>query len=499
MKNAKSIKYLFGVVLTALMVTILPSCEEEEATPPSYNPVAGFTYEVNEENVQEVSFTNTSVYATSYSWDFGDGATSVEENPTHVYDETGIHTVTLTATNDAGKSSEASRDVELTEVNVKLLFLAGEESKKWIIQREEVALGIYSPEGGIWWEFGGDDLAGRPCILDDEITFHNDGNVVADTKNTIWLDTEDNGGWNDDLGEGCHDEDEAGLWTAADGADVSDFANGGDYTFDLNTDTDVLTVSGSGFYIGLASKTNNGDNSKPIASKTYQITKMVDGDGVDSLELTLEIANNGGKWIFYLVSYDDFSMAPDVPMPPQAKPIESNDIYDDFSGEAGSSNIEWYLNEVTGLTHGVANPDGVETFLCGMYEKGTSATENIQTTLDYRIDFSTRNQFSIKAYFPSTNDYTTVDENPEDWATVSTLQKTIVLRFYDSTSGSPWESQAQIVYTVDDADLDSWVDISYDFSDIAESTIYDKVIIQIGGEGHHMPGTFYIANFQLDE
>jgi PKD repeat protein len=499
MEKAKSIKYLFGVVFTALMVTLLPSCEEEETSPPDYNPVAGFTYEVNEVNVKEVSFTNKSVYATSYSWDFGDGATSTEENPTHVYEETDTYAVVLTATNDSGKSSEASKDVELTEVNVKLLFLAGEVSKKWIVQREGIALGIYSPEGGAWWEFQGAELAKRPCSLDDEITFHNDGNVVSDTKNTIWLDTEANGGWNDNLGEGCHDEDEAGLWTAAAGADVSDFANGGDYTFALNTDTDVLTVSGSGFYIGLASKTNDGDNPKPISTKVYKITKMIDGDGVDSMQLELTIANNGGKWLFNLVSYDDFNMAPDVPMPPQAKPLESNDLFDDFTGVEGSSNFEWVIDEVTGLTHGVANPDDVEIFTCGMYEKGTGATENIQVTLDYRMDLSTRNQFSLKAYFPSTNDYTTVDPNPEGWATVSTLQKTIVLRFYDSTSGAPWESQAQIVYTVDDADLDSWVDISYDFSDIAASTIYDKVIIQAGGEGHHMPGTFYIANFQLDQ
>ena len=57
MKKAKSIKYLFGAVFAALMVTLLSSCEEDEVTTPDYNPVAGFTYEVNEENVKEVTFT----------------------------------------------------------------------------------------------------------------------------------------------------------------------------------------------------------------------------------------------------------------------------------------------------------------------------------------------------------------------------------------------------------------------------------------------------------
>lgn len=47
-------------------------------------------------------FTNTSTNGTSYLWDFGDGNSSTEMNPTHVYSSAATYSVTLTVTNDCG-------------------------------------------------------------------------------------------------------------------------------------------------------------------------------------------------------------------------------------------------------------------------------------------------------------------------------------------------------------------------------------------------------------
>ncbi len=58
-----------------------------------------------------VQFTNTSTGATTWNWNFGDGATSNTANPVHTYGATGTYTVVLTVTNTppAGPNGEISR------------------------------------------------------------------------------------------------------------------------------------------------------------------------------------------------------------------------------------------------------------------------------------------------------------------------------------------------------------------------------------------------------
>jgi PKD repeat protein len=46
----------------------------------------------------------------SYEWDFGDGATSTEDNPSHAYDKDGEYTVSLKITDDRGNTASYQRD-----------------------------------------------------------------------------------------------------------------------------------------------------------------------------------------------------------------------------------------------------------------------------------------------------------------------------------------------------------------------------------------------------
>ena len=52
------------------------------------------------------TFINTSQNATTFSWDFGDGNTSNQENPVHTYAEAGIYTVVLTVQNECATATK---------------------------------------------------------------------------------------------------------------------------------------------------------------------------------------------------------------------------------------------------------------------------------------------------------------------------------------------------------------------------------------------------------
>ncbi len=81
----------------------------EGAVPPS----VGFSTLQSDLNFLEYVFTNSSTGAVSYEWDFGDGNTSTEESPTHIYAEANIYTVSLKATNESGLSSTLEQTIEI--------------------------------------------------------------------------------------------------------------------------------------------------------------------------------------------------------------------------------------------------------------------------------------------------------------------------------------------------------------------------------------------------
>lgn len=60
-----------------------------------YDPKAAFSCSLS--GVNQISFTNNSLNASTYAWDFGDGGLATTANPVHTYTTTGVYTVRLIA------------------------------------------------------------------------------------------------------------------------------------------------------------------------------------------------------------------------------------------------------------------------------------------------------------------------------------------------------------------------------------------------------------------
>jgi hypothetical protein len=91
-------------LILLVLPLILTSCRIE--------PVAGFfTSEVNVEVGDEVYFTNNSLDARYFEWDFGDGTSSTDVNPIHVYLASGTYTVTLSAISKRNHIDRAYQDI----------------------------------------------------------------------------------------------------------------------------------------------------------------------------------------------------------------------------------------------------------------------------------------------------------------------------------------------------------------------------------------------------
>lgn len=79
-------------------------------------PTASFTVDVDSGSPPlTVHFTDTSIHTpTSWSWDFGDGATSTSQNPSHTYSTPGSYDVVLTATNAGGSDDSPVHSISVS-------------------------------------------------------------------------------------------------------------------------------------------------------------------------------------------------------------------------------------------------------------------------------------------------------------------------------------------------------------------------------------------------
>lgn len=115
----RSTKYfLYAGLILLLAALVVPGVAASSSSQPGYitvglAPVAQFDAHYAFTTLPtKVSFVDNSLGSTpmTYEWNFGDGTSSTEQNPSHMYTQRGTYTVTLTVKNAYGTSTAVKRD-----------------------------------------------------------------------------------------------------------------------------------------------------------------------------------------------------------------------------------------------------------------------------------------------------------------------------------------------------------------------------------------------------
>ncbi|PKP08892.1 MAG: hypothetical protein CVU09_13685 [Bacteroidetes bacterium HGW-Bacteroidetes-4] len=484
---------LMGVVS---LVTLYSCDKDSEET--VKDPIASFQFAVSTSNYLEVTFTNYSQNATSYSWNFGDQQTSTDESPVHVYDAAGDYDVVLTATNSAGKSATYTQSITITDPNVALTILTGGSSKVWKLYREGSSMGI-GPDAagaGSWWSLANDGK--RPCLYKQTFTFNHDGTFVFDDKGMIW--GEGDVFKTTAFNEICFPAEAANM-VNFDGVDVSAWL-GGTHNFDYNPTLGTITVTGEGAYLGITKCGTSDYVSVPQNSITYDID-VEEFTGYDLMTVSVTYPDPiGHYWHFVYVSYSDASLEPDVveesaPFGEDLPDITPTELSHTFASKDGGVLLDT-IPSASKIEYGVADPAGGAT-LVGKFIRTTESYQELQfqtypTKSD--INFANLTTVSLDVYIPSDNDYS------------STLTKAVIIGVADKSATEQWwTDNREWVNDGTAIATDTWVTLTYNLdAPTAGGGTYtpfdrndlDMIYINIGGGGHSVPGTFYIKNLKFE-
>lgn len=183
------VNLVLGILFSASFVLV--SCSSNDDEGDRVIPLsADIFHSVNGKKVAFQGLTNS---ATNWSWDFGDGSTSTEQNPVHVYTDGGYYDAILTAT---GAGGTITKDVKLAlDITPYVLLTGGataDNGKTWKISNGSSANDYFANADASLSAFAGapnplpagifGSALGMGEIYDDEFTFYFDGDYKHDVK-----------------------------------------------------------------------------------------------------------------------------------------------------------------------------------------------------------------------------------------------------------------------------------------------------------------------------
>ena len=483
----KKTKFYFwmrvSLLLAAFSILTMSSCGKDDPEPEK--PIASFQFAVRETNFLEISFTNFSQKATSYSWNFGDGNTSTEVNPVHTYATVGNYTVVLTASNAGGESATFSDAIEVKDPNEALTLLAGLTSKTWKLYRVGTSMGV-GPDlenPRIWWAL--ENTGARPCVYYHEFTFTRDGDYIFDDKGSFWG---EGGIWPEGLEGTCFEAIPSNM-VGKDGDDLSTWLSG-THAYEYNPSTSMVTLTGLGAWIGLIKAGTTSEVTVPQTSVEFKAT-IEEHDGFDLMTVLFQY--DGFVWEFSYASYSNPALEPEVvtvapPWGEDLPDITPTELYHTFVS-ADSYALIGAVGGTSVITVGEDDPAGGATKVGKFVRVGGQQWQEAQfrSTPDlYDIQFDNFSKAKIDIYVPAGTDF-------------SELVRQFVFGFADmSQTQEWWGSPVQFVVAGDDFVVGEWTTYEFDLTDVKARQDLDMIYLGIGGGGHEAEGVFYVRNLVFE-
>ncbi|MDV7186443.1 PKD domain-containing protein [Lutibacter sp. TH_r2] len=132
-KNIRT-KGIIKVFLFIALVSLFSCDDDEEALQEVIKtiPIAAFTESADANDWKTYNFTDRSTNSTGYVWDFGDGNTSTEAEPSHSYLEAGDYVVILTVSNVSDVTDTVEKTIKVRNPSAPLsAFTAIADANDW--------------------------------------------------------------------------------------------------------------------------------------------------------------------------------------------------------------------------------------------------------------------------------------------------------------------------------------------------------------------------------
>ena len=474
-----------------------------------------FTQTVSTASDNMITFSSTTqlpangVY--TFRWDLGNGATGNKTTATGIYPFAGEYTVTLSIHFPDGSVAKKSVVVSLAENDFSLVDtpvyrnLTGgaddADGKTWVFDQynnfaAEVAaalaplkaeypaleqgdayaitghmgLGPQGSRGQSWWGAAANDKQAWE-LYSTKFTFIQNGVQLKIVK------------------EGNEGYGRRASAASVGGFDVHDIVvddafftySGGDYTFSIDESGKfpVMTLSDNaymGYYCG---------------NQEYEIIYQTE----EVMALKVDNYTEGQDWVF-VYCLEELNVA----APPVVKELKTIPLSEDFEGE---TILTLKQDDMGGAARSavIGNPVPLpinESSKVYRYWKSTGFYSNLSFTApDYKFDLTTQNKIRVKVFIPSFNDYTTENAVAGSWIANNKLLPQLAVKLQDGDHPAPWEGQKEIVKA--NLEMDKWLELEFDFSEVAGREDYDRIVIQFGAEGHAGPGFFYFDDFTFAE